>query len=1004
MKKAAYGLLAAFLAQGVYGAIPKTAEGWYIPSEWRTVELDASYERNGVTYGCAINADGEIIWGDGKINDPLVRNALETAVDAWWNTYRNNQKFEKLGQELHDLTSKTGIKITNPETGRSYMIKFDSGTIAEAVGSASGDIPATTDMDDPADLKSLNWTDSSASSKIQLYGWGSQAANGNLWGTYSTPVAIPVRTAAGATMAYHSWYGVDGTSLIPNPDTHKLELSGWRSAGSGIMTPLAEAITKAEADKGVFDEYELVVRNGSKGLNYVALGTLNLGGVAVDGATVTTNTAEGAATQGALSLYGWATAEEGASGTAPVLPYANGGGHLAWQGVLDFFNTGLFDLTSDGKVNLKGVSASEDDLRVMTVSASDGGAAITSSSITSIIDTPLDMEDGKITVSGWGEGTPDAGDTLAQRLTSGTGQVNNPAQSPSLLTRTAQGGVAYMAIGTLGGGISVDGESIETNGQNVASLAGYESADADMVPFKGADGLEWREIADGAPVDGKSITTNATDGAITSGEASLRGFASQSEWAIPYKHGEGAEGELWWRTPDMWCGPSLEWDEDANGNKKFDVAGANDYAGKHAKHYFGTSNDKSATLGWHELPNVTTNRVEGDGITIASTVDGQDPGLKRLGLLGWKKGWGGDPLFVVNMGGSIGYIPLPALTNLAACACTQKWENATAWIGGGAEISEDGGLTLPEDSLDEYLYNTLGYIYSTTPDNLHFDNDGENIQASFTAPENWADGDSVELTEDGTYQIKGFADASACSASISAMLSEPSGSDATTHLLLAKKTNTGELHYVPIGDGVGGGAPVDESSITTNTANGAVTDGYASIYGFDDASEGDFPVKNASGKIEWRAAPASGTDEQSVTTNTANGAVSVGNISLYGFADAPIGAVPMVASSSGTYYIRWGTTGNFGLQSSKSGSTWSYTVNGGYYTNARTQYYVNGTTVSTSGYVYLRVPTSSSSASLVVESSSKSSDSSYTYILLYYLDTSGIISDYRGAPHVQVWE
>ena len=701
MKKAAYGLLAAFLAQGVYGAIPKTAEGWYTPSEWRTVELDASYERNGVTYGCAINADGEIIWGDGKINDPLVRNALETAVDAWWNTYRNNQKFEKLGQELHDLTSKTGIKITNPETGRSYTIKFDSGTIAEAVGSASGDIPATTDMDDPADLKSLNWTDSSASSKIQLYGWGSQAANGNLWGTYSTPVAIPVRTAAGATMAYHSWYGVDRLSLAPNDSTHQLELKGWRTEGSNTMTPLAEAIKKAT--KGTFDDYELVVRNGSKGLNYVALGTLDVGGMAVDGKTVTTNTAEGATTQGALSLYGWATAESGASGTAPVLPYANGGGHLAWQGVLDFFNTGLFDLTSDGKVNLKGVSASEDDLRVMTVSASDGGAAITSSSITSIIDTPLDMEEGKITVSGWADGTPDAGDTLAQRLT------NGDDSAPSLLTRTAQGGVAYMAIGTLGGGISVDGESIETNGQNVASLAGYESADADMVPFKGADGLEWREIADGAPVDGKSITTNTTDGAISQGEASLYGYASASDWAIPYKHGEGSGGTLDWKTPDEWCGISLEWGE-VGGSKKLDVIGANDYAGKHSKHYFGTSNDKTATLGWHELPNVTTNRVEGDNITIASTVDDQDPGLKRLGLLGWNKTWSGDPLFVVNAGGSVGYIPLPALTNLAACACTQKWENAVAWIGGDAALDEDGGLTLPDDSLDGYLYGTLGYI------------------------------------------------------------------------------------------------------------------------------------------------------------------------------------------------------------------------------------------------------------------------------------------------------
>lgn len=573
-------------------------------------------------------------------------------------------------------------------------------------------------------------------------------------------------------------------------------------------------------------------------------------------------------------------------------------------------------------------------------------------------------------------------------------------------TMTSDGRTMLTLAGWTGGhecGTDMNSILTEENGDNRANhyvLTRYGTgSDAvfHYVPF--GDRLE---TGGGAPVDGVSITTNTSEGASVQGEASLYGWADAEADGIPQK----GDGHLKWTPPaDMVDGSSLALAEADGGGKVWEVKDAHVYAGRYAKHYFGTGNDKSAPLGWHELPNVTTNRVEGDNITIASTVDDQDPGLKRLGLLGWNKSWSGDPLFVVNAGGSVGYIPLPALTNLAACACTQKWENAVAWIGGDAALDEDGGLTLPDDSLDGYLYGTLGYIYSTTADNLHFDNDGDTIQASFTAPENWADGDSVELTEDGTYQIKGFADASACAASISAMLSAPSGSDATTHLLLAKKTDSGELHYVSIGDGVnGGGAPVDESSITTNAANGAVTDGYASIYGFDDANEGDFPVKNASGKIDWRAAPASGADEQSITTNTANGAVSVGNISLYGFADAPIGAVPIVASSSGTHYIRWGTTGNFGVLSTKSGSTWSYTVNAGYYTKARTQNYVSGTSVSSSGYVYLRVPTSSSSASLVVEATTKSSDSSYTYILLYYLDTSGIITDYRGAPQIQVWE
>lgn len=492
--------------------------------------------------------------------------------------------------------------------------------------------------------------------------------------------------------------------------------------------------------------------------------------------------------------------------------------------------------------------------------------------------------DGKLQVSAW-DTVPSAGDTLANKLTNGTGYVNDPARSLALVTRTSVGSLRYLAIGVLPSMVTVDGESIETNGQNVVSLAGYEFAGADMVPFKGADGLEWRELADGVPADGKSITTNTTDGAITSGEASLRGFASQSEWAIPYKHGDGAEGELWWRTPDMWCGPSLEWDEDANGNKKFNVAGANDYAGKHAKHYFGTSNDKTATLGWHELPNVTTNRVEGDGITIASTVDDQDPGLKRLGLLGWNKTWSGDPLFVVNAGGSVGYIPLPALTNLAACACSNKWTRTLEWIADG-ELNGEDGITFTDSTLDQYLYGTLGYVYSTTADNLHFDNDGENVQASFTAPENWADGDSVELA-DGAYQVAGWADASACDASVSAMLSQPSGSDATTHLFLAKKTDSGELHYVSIGDGIQSGAAVDDTTITTNTAHGAVTSGEASIYGWSGAASDTYLSKNEGGNLEWRKVdPVPGVDDASIVTNTTK------ELTLKGYAAADVGAVP----------------------------------------------------------------------------------------------------------------
>ena len=876
VKKAAYGLLAAFLAAGVYGAIPTTAEGWYTPSGGfsaasGTGTIYYGYDRatgQWQTATVTVDEQGNIKGGDIDFGrDYDLMTAYQALAKALYNEAYNavqDEAIQTIGKNLHALTSKDGIHIKNENTGQEFTIKF-GGSIASAVSGESGDIPATSDAADPVDGSSLGRR---SDGKLQVSAWdtvpsaGDTLANKLTSGTGyvndpSRSLALVTRTASGnlrylAIGVLPSMVTVDGESIETN-EHNEASVSGYAGAREGTVAyKTADGLEWRTPDS-----------------------------VAADESSITTNT-----TGGVVSVFGFSGADEGADGSNPSIPFANGGGSLAWQSVLDFFNTGLFEL-SNGKVNLKGVSAGdEDDLRVMTVSASDSGAAITSSSISTMIDTPLDMDDGKITVEGWKDATPDAGDTLAQRLTGGAGQVNNPAQSPSLLTRTASGGVSYMAIGSLASAPGPDGKSIVTNSTGTA-IKGYGDAEPGAVAYKTADGLEWRVPEDVTSVDGSSITTNSEDGASSSGVASLYGWSNASAEDFPRELVDGTS--LAWATVD--------------GGKVFEVKDAHVYAGQHSRHYFGTSNDKTAALGWHELPNVTTNRVEGDGITIASTVDDQDPGLKRLGLLGWNKGWGGDPLFVVNAGGSIGYIPLPALTNLAACACSNKWTRTLEWIGDG-EVGDDG-LTFESADLDHYLYGTLGYIYSTTPDNLYFDNDGEQIEASFTAPSNWADGDSVELTSEGAYQVAGWADASACAASMSAMLSSPEGSDATTHLLLAKKTDTGELHYVAIGDGVKSGAEVDDTTITTNTAHGAVTMGEASIYGWSGAANDTYLSKNEGGNLEWRKVdPVPGVDDASIVTNTAK------QLTLRGYAAAENNAVPM-KTAQGLSWLKASSATNF---------------------------------------------------------------------------------------------
>ena len=919
MKYAAYGLLAAFLAAAVYGAIPDTAAGWYKPDEW-SVEVasgvlevrttDEYGNTNTIEYPVCVDENGYVVGMDGAdMTDVVLDSVSYKALQAFVLAVRNKDRIETIGKNLYALLNKNGIHIRNVNTGQEFTIKF-GGSIASAMSGESDDIPATSDAADPVDESSLGWR---SDGKLQVSAWdtvpsaGDTLANKLTSGTGyvndpSRSLALVTRTASGnlrylAIGVLSSMMTVDGKSIETNAQ-NEASVCGYDGAREGTV-----AFKTADGPEW---------RTPDK--------------VAADESSVTTNT-----TGGVVSVFGFSGADEGADGSNPSIPFANGGGSLAWQSVLDFFNTGLFEL-SNGKVNLKGVSAGEeDDLRVMTVHSSDSGAAITSSSISTMIDTPLDMDDGKITVEGWKDATPSAGDTLAQRLTGGAGQVNNPAQSPSLLTRTASGGVSYMAIGSLASAPGPDGKSIVTNSTGTA-IKGYGDAGLGAIAYKTADGLEWKVPEDVTSVDGSSITTNSEDGASSSGVASLYGWSNASAEDFPRR---GSDGHLEWKSPgDLVDGASIAWAE-VDGGKKFEVRDAHVYAGQHSRHYFGTSNDKTAALGWHELPNVTTNRVEGDGITIASTVDDLDPGLKRLGLLGWNKGWGGDPLFVVNAGGSIGYIPLPALTNLAACACSNKWTRTLEWIGDG-EVGDDG-LTFESEDLDHYLYGTLGYIYSTTPDNLYFDNDGEQIEASFTAPANWADGESMEVAN-GAYQVAGWADASACAASMSAMLSSPEGSDATTHLLLAKKTDTGELHYVAIGDGVKSGAEVDDTTITTNTAYGATAQGVASIYGWSGATNDTYLSKNEGGNLEWRKVdPVPGVDGASIVTNTTK------ELTLRGYAAAENSAIPM-KTAQGLSWLKASSATNFLL----AGAGINITDNGGGAITISAQAYNDGTdTIST---------------------------------------------------------
>lgn len=221
--------------------------------------------------------------------------------------------------------------------------------------------------------------------------------------------------------------------------------------------------------------------------------------------------------------------------------------------------------------------------------------------------------------------------------------------------------------------------------------------------------------------------------------------------------------------------------------------------------------------------------------------------------------------------------------------------------------------------------------------------------------------DTANISAVPTLNVANFTSGGNCTAKLNKILTDPNESvNRSAHQFMARYTGNGApiVHWMGIDDIIAGGngAPVDDASITTNTAHGAVTSGYASIYGF---------------------------------------------------ADAPVGTTPFIANVSGQKVLRWGTTGSFGLIANKVSDGWNYTVGSGYYQKARSAIFLAGSrTFSSSGWVYLKVPTGNTiSATLEQDASSvPASTSSYTYIPLYYLDKSAGVQDYRYMPHIQVWE
>ena len=343
--------------------------------------------------------------------------------------------------------------------------------------------------------------------------------------------------------------------------------------------------------------------------------------------------------------------------------------------------------------------------------------------------------------------------------------------------------------------------------------------------------------------DDSTITTNAANGATETGKASLYGYNLDATGSgyIPSKGSDG--GALTWLNPaDMVDGTSLAQATTGSGQKVWEVKDAHSYAGAQARHYFGTGDDSA--LGWHELPNVTTNNVVGDEKTISSTFD-QTGETKIFGLKGFPTS--GTLLALACKGGDLLYIPFPA--------------------GGGTNLVAVDDLSVSSNAMGRLQLN------------------GWETQGSCgeKAAEILAGGEAASQSKHEIVTRYGGAGGSIHYLPFD-VFPHPNTDDFTIDANTKAFTIKGEEGKYLCGTAQGGVEwkptnGVDRASIV-------LADGIASLNGFANAEPDMVAFKDSSGNLAWRLQPPLLVDGVSVASNAEN------RLEVGGFAVAPPGTVP----------------------------------------------------------------------------------------------------------------
>ena len=423
-----------------------------------------------------------------------------------------------------------------------------------------------------------------------------------------------------------------------------------------------------------------------------------------------------------------------------------------------------------------------------------------------------EIKDKGIQIRGWENASPNTAYTLGELLagySKFTGILSN-WQNDHIITRSSNGTLNYVKIGSLKAG--------------------------------------------GAPIDGTSITTNETDGATDQGVASVYGWSTAPTLGIPYKTSKEVLG--WFKQEDVIDNQSIGFvDGSIPGDTlgKFEVKGASKQTANNR--YFGTPAKGAVRIGWYDLPNVTTNYIEGDEKTL-TTVYNKD-GVKKLG---WKHLPLTVPSLAKNVDGEIEWLPFSPSNITLVC------DNESISTNKNNELSLKGW--------EKFSHGVIGKA--------------QNGSLVCKTPAGTNGVEHIENEKSLQFGLAGFTDGNNCKENLADLLR----SGDKTHKVLARYGDDDAnptLHYLPLGEL---SAPdIDNTTIVTNTALGAVADGALSIAGFKDAADGKVLTKRGNG-VTWEDGGLP-PDYASIATN------AQGKLTISGFAAAADAAIP-VKKDAGT--------------------------------------------------------------------------------------------------------